>query len=352
MKLRASQHGFSFVELMIATLLGLIIGYAVIQIYLTQSQFYKTANSQSVILNVENAIINLVTPTIRSAGFLGCSNTATAISNLNTGAPAPLGSFNTVPAMIAGYNGSGASFTFAQTNPANDNNSAHWSPALPASLSGQVVQGSDVVIVLGATPNSSPIGVTQISIGSNTLDLLTTTGANLSAGQLGTVSDCTKSIIFQITSIGGNTLTQGAGVGTMQNASASFPVSFPVGAQFMPVQETAFFIGQGQGGQSALMRGVLTTGGWTVEPLVPGVEFMKIQYGIGDNKLITQYVSANSVPDWTKVYSIRIGFLIAGKMGSASSAITYTVLDTTVTVPADSRLRHTYEMTIQLRNSI
>jgi type IV pilus assembly protein PilW len=120
MKLRASQHGFSLIELMIATLLGLIISYAVIEVYLTQSQFYKTSNSQSLILSTENAIINLVTPPIRYAGFLGCGTALTAISNLNTGAPDPLGAFNTTPAMIMGYNGRGASFTFTQTNPAND----------------------------------------------------------------------------------------------------------------------------------------------------------------------------------------------------------------------------------------
>ncbi|WP_233586776.1 PilW family protein [Legionella sp. km772] len=295
---------------------------------------------------------NLVTPTIRSAGFMGCGTTLTAISNLNGGAPDPLGSFNTTPAMIRGYNGSGASFTFTQTNPANDSNGTHWSPSLPASLVGQTVQGSDVVVVLGATPNSIPIGVTQIDAGSSSLSLQSTTNANLSNGQLGAVSDCVKSIIFQITNVGTNTLSHAAGVGTMQNASSSFPVNFSVGSQFIPVQETVFFIGQGQGGQSSLMRGVLNAGGWTVEPLVPGVEFMKIQYAIGDNRLITQYVSANAVTDWTKVYGIRMGFLIAGKIGSASSSTTYNVLDTTVTVPADNLLRHTYEMTIQLRNSI
>ncbi len=352
MKLRAYQNGFSLVELMISTLIGLIISYTVLQVYLTQSQFYKSSNSQSLILSTENAIINLLTPAIRSAGFLGCGTTATAISNLNAGAPDPLGTLNTVPAMIIGYNGSGTSFTFTQTNPANDTNNTHWSPNLPATLNGQVVQGNDVVIVLGAIPGTAPIGVTQIDPGSTTVGLQSTTGTNITAGQLGAVSDCVKSIIFQITSAGANSVTHSSGAGSMQNASSTFPVNFPVGSQFMQVQETAFFIGQGQGGQSSLMRGILNGGAWTVEPLVPGIEFMKVQYGIGDNRLITQYVSANAVTDWTKVYSVRIGFLIAGKIGSASSARTYTVLDTTVTVPADNLLRHTYEMTIQLRNSI
>ncbi|RUR04060.1 prepilin-type N-terminal cleavage/methylation domain-containing protein [Legionella sp. km772] len=60
MNTKAAQHGFSLVELMIATLLGFIISYAVLQVYVTQSQFYKTSNSQSLILSTENAIINLL----------------------------------------------------------------------------------------------------------------------------------------------------------------------------------------------------------------------------------------------------------------------------------------------------
>jgi type IV pilus assembly protein PilW len=349
---KASQQGFSLVELMTASLLGLLISYAVLQIYITQSQFYKTSNSQALILSTENAIINLLTPTIRSAGFLGCATTTTAISNLNAGAPDPLGSINTTPSMVAGYNGSGATYTYTQTNPANDATGTNWSPTLPASLTGQVEQGNDVLIVLGAMPYAYPIGVTQIDSGSNSVGLQSTTNTTIASGQLGAVSDCVKSIIFQITGASNTSVTHAAGSGGTQNASATFPVNFQTGSQFIQVQQTAFFVGQGHGGQSSLMRGILTSSGWTVEPLVPGVEFMKVQYGIGNNSLITQYMSANSVTDWTKVYSVRIGFLIAGKVGSASTTRTYTVLDTTVTVPADNLLRHTFEMTIQLRNSI
>jgi len=348
----ALQQGFSLVELMIATLLSLIISYAVIQVYLTQSQLYRTANSQALILNSENALINLLTPTIRAAGFLGCGTTFNAISNLNNGADNPLGSINTLPTMIAGYNGSGATYSITSTNPVNSTASANWTPALPASLLGQVEAGNDVVILLGAIPGTNPIGVTTIDAASNSLVIQSTNNTSIAAGQLGAVSDCAKSIIFQISGVTGNTLSHTTGSGVTQNASSVFPINFQAGALFTQVQQTAFFVGQGQGGQSTLMRGVLTNTTWTIEPLIPGVEFIKIQYGIGDGGLITQYVAANAVVDWSKVYALRIGFLIAGKIGSSSTKRSYTLLDTTITVPADNRLRHPFEMTIHLRNSL
>lgn len=352
MNTKTSQQGFSLVELMVSSLLAIIISYAVLQIYLSQHQFYRASNSQSLIINNENAISNFITPIIRGAGFLGCGGIATGISNLNAGAPAPLGSFNTSPSMLIGYNGSDSTFTITQTNPNNDTNAAHWSPSLPASLVGQAVQGSDVLIVLGAMPGSAPISVTTVDAGSTSLELLNTSDPNLSNGQLGAISDCVKSVIFQITALGANSLSHASGTGVFQNSSSTFPVNFSAGSQFIPIQQSAFFLAHGQGGQSSLMRAILGSGGWTIEPLVSGVEFMKIQYGIGDNGAITQYVSANLVSDWTKVYAVRMGFLLSGKSGSASSLRTYNVLDTTVTVPSDTLLRHTYEITMQLRNSI
>lgn len=347
------QQGFSLVEIMVASLLGIIVSYAVLEMYLSQSRLYKTASTQTLIFSTENAIIHLITPIIRTTGFLGCSGTISAVSNLNAGGPPPLTSFNTNPIMLSGYNGSGASLTFTQTNPANDITATDWSPALHASLTGQVQQGNDVLIVLGAAPNTNPVGVTQINPGSSTLTIQSVSGLTLASGQLAAVSDCVKSVIFQITGISGTTITHSAGAGTLQNATNTFPVSFQVGAQFIPLQQTAFFVGQGHGEQSALMRGILNGSTWTVQPLVPGVELMKVQYGIGANGLITRYVAANAVPDWSRVYSVRLGFLIAGQLGTGSSTSrNYSVLDTTVTVPADNRMRHVFEMTIQLRNAL
>lgn len=353
MTMKSYQKGFSLVELMVASLLGLIVSYSVLNMYLAQSQLYKASHSQTFIFSTENALVNLINPVIRSAGFLGCSATSTGVSALNSGGPNPLGNFNTTPTMVYGNNGSGSTLTVTGSNPANSNNANDWSPALDASLVGQVQKNSDVLILLGAPPSTSPIGITQIIPTSASFSVQSTSGFALASGQFGAVSDCVKSVVFQITGISGSTITHNAGAGTLQNTNAVFPVSFQPGAQFIPLQQVAFFVGQGHGGQSALMRATLSGGAWTIEPLVPGVELMKVQYGIGTNGSVTQYVRANAVPDWSKVYSIRMGFLIAGKLGSGHTNTTnYSVLDTAVTIPSDNRLRHVYEMTVQLRNAI
>lgn len=251
------QQGFSLVELMIATLVGLILTYSILQIYLAQTQLYKASNSQDLIQSTENAISNLLIPVIRSAGFAGCGSIITAVSSLNAGGPRPLGILNTTPTILMGYNGSGASFTITQSNPANSSNASHWSPALDSTLVGNAQQGSDVLVVLGSTSDSYPTGITTIDPGSNTFVVQGTSGMSLTSGMFGAVSDCGKTVIFQITGVAGTTITHDAGAGVLQNASSAFPVNFQTGSQFIPIQQTAFFVGQGQGGQSALMRASL-----------------------------------------------------------------------------------------------
>ena len=274
------------------------------------------------------------------------------MTTLNSGGPPPIGTINTIPTLVSGYSSGGATITLTQ-NPANSNSAGDWTPALPTGLAGLAQAGSDVIVVLGAAPGAYPIGVTAIDTTGTTLSVQSTAGAGIVAGQFGAVSDCVKALIFKVTGVGATTISHAAGGGVLDNSTAVFPISFQVGSQFIQLQETAFFVGQGQGGQSALMRATLVGNSWTVEPIVPGIELMKIQYGIGPAGSINRYVSASGVSSWGQVYSVRIAFLIAGQQGSATvNTATFNLLGTQVNVPTNNRLRHMLEITIYLRNAL
>ena len=354
----ALRAGFSLIELMVAMTIGLVLLGAVSSIYIAQSGMSKSAVAQASIQNAENAIAALVTPTIRSTGFNGCSNFTRSLSNLNVGGPPPLGNLSTSGAFLAGYDangtaGTGSALTITQNNASNGASASGWTPSLDTTLVGSISTGSDVLVLLGAAPLSSTVGVTAIPTAGSTLTVQDATG--LTVGQLGMVSDCLKASIFQITNIAGNTLTHSAAAGVAANAADSLGVNYPPASQFIPLQQTAFFVGQGQGNQSTLMRATYASGAWTIAPLVPGVDSMQVLYGTGTGGIVTQYVSANAVVDWTAVYTVRLGFLIQGQTGSAANTSTasrqFQVLGTTITVPSDGRLRHVYEMNINLRNA-
>lgn len=353
------QRGFSLIELMVALTIGLILVGGIIAVYLAQVQTYKTTGSQGEIQDEENALAALVTPAVRSAGFLGCSNVALATSNLNPGGSPPLGNLGTVAAMVTGYDytgtaGSGTTFAIAADNPANDASTGDWSPTLDASLSGDVLPGSDVLVVLGAAPLSSPTSVAAISAGSSNLTVQSAAGIT-STPQFAAISDCAKALVFQVTSVAGTTLGHTAGSGALANQTSAFTVNFQPNAQFIPLQQTAFFAAHNANGDSTLMRATLLQGNtWNIQPLVPGVETMQLLYGVGANGVTTQYVPASAVTDWTQVNTVRLGFLLEGQPGSGSAGnnpTTFNVLGTQFTVPADTRLRHVYEMTINVRNS-
>lgn len=344
------QRGFTLVELLVAMTVGVILLGAVIEVYVVQTKTNKTSNSQAGFQNAENAIAALVTPVIRAAGFAGCSTLQqTLVSNLNPGGPPPLGALAS-PSMLFGYEANAAgTLTISQDNAANDSNAAHWTPSLDASLLGQVEAGSDVLVVLGAAPGSRPVAVTSVGAGGSSITVQDATG--LAAGQIAAVSDCNAATIFQITGVAGATLSHATGATALTNVAATFPVN--TNNLLIPLQQTAIYVAQGQGGQSVLTLATYSGGAWTASPLVPGVQTMQVQYGIGSNGVVSQYVLANAVTAATPVYSVRMAFLIEGQAGSAGPAnpTQFTVLGITVNVPADSRLRRVYEMTIDLRNA-
>lgn len=348
------QGGYSLIELLVAMAIGVILIGGVIVTYLVQTQVYKITNSQASIQNAENAIAALVTPVVRSAGFVGCATVNQAVTNsLNAGAPPPLGA-TTSPGILAGYDASGTAsngtLTLATRNPANNATLSDWTPNLHSSLASLIQTGSDVIVLLGPLPNSQPTAVTQIVAASSTLTINGT--ASLTVGQLAAVSDCSKSTVFNITGVTGSSIAHAAGGGPSGNVVAALPVSY-VSPQLIPLQQTAFFVAQGLGGQSALMRATYAGGAWTAAPLVPGVQTLQVLYGSGANGAITQYTAASAVVDWTQVYAVKLSFLIEGQLGSGgpNNPITFNLLGTSVSVPQDGRLRRVYELTINLRNA-
>jgi len=346
------QRGLSIVEFMIAIAIGLFLIGSLLAVFLAQTQTYTTTASQGFTQNAENAISAMITPYIRGAGFAGCATTIYALSNLNAGTSAPLSLINTTPSMVMGYQAN--TTTIAQHNAANSATGSGWLPTLDSTLVGNVEPTSDVLVLLGPIPGSYPTGVTTYSSSSSSFTVQSASG--VSAGQFGSISDCAKASIFLTTSVSGTTITHVSGSGTFTNAASDLAVNYPIGAQFIPMQQTAFFVGQGLGNESSLMIATLNGSSWTVSPLIPGVDTMKVLYGIGSNGVPTQYVSAGSVTNWGEIYAIRIGFLIEGQSGSGNysnaNPTQFTILGQTITVPADNRLRHVFELGANVRNTI
>ena len=121
-----------------------------------------------------------------------------------------------------------------------------------------------------------------------------------------------------------------------------------------------FYVGEGVNGPALFVR----SGGGdnaTVSELVEGVENLQVLYGedSDSDNIPNRFVPANIVTDFANVTAVRISLLLRSvkelpwrttaqkvRLLGGTSADTAT----TITPPADKRLRKTMNMTIKLRN--
>lgn len=350
--MKSRTAGFGLIELMIAMALGLLVLAGVLVIFLAQRQVYQNATSQGLIQDADNALSAIITPVVRGAGFTGCGTIGNGVRSYVTARPTPL-TFDTSSA-VHGFQANAVPSPLVDGAP-NDTTTGDWTPALDGSFvtAGGVAKGSDVLVLIGAQPGTSPVGATAFNVGSIAANNASSTNG-FTPPLMVAVSDCGKSSVFEVDAVASNVLAYTTG----PNGTPLYPA----GSQLIPIQQTAFFVAKGHAGQSALFEGVMTippggtTAGakWSVNEMVPGVSNMQVLYGVGVNGQNTRYVDASAVTNFSAVTSAKLGFLIEGNQASSTAATNqtaFTLFNTAINVPADSRLRHTFYMTVNFRNA-
>lgn len=352
-------RGFSLVELMIAMTLALIVSAGVVSVFVgSRSAFLATSGTAALTENGRFAL-NFIASSVRNAGYMSCTTASHMQGILNAGVtPLPYSFSEALGGFEANNTGVGAAYTVATPPVAPDASTADWIAGLDAALAGLAVKNNDVLVVRSTLHNAQSVYVSSIVDGAPTFTV--NAQGLLAIGQLAAISDCSKGAVFQITGIapsGPNAvITHNAG-GTPGNTTAAFPISFAIGSQVTPVDTVVYYIGQGQDGDSALFSYDLNAGNaFTASELVPDIEAMQILYGLDTNstQTVSKYVTADQVPDFNTVMSVKVALLAASPPGSAKSAVaaTYTLLGTTVTAPIDTRERKVFEETIAVRNSL
>jgi type IV pilus assembly protein PilW len=354
--------GFSLVELMVSVTLGLIVLAALLGLFAGTRTANRSTTGISGLTDGGRFALDFISQSGRGAGFYACNSAARQATILNAGAtPLPFSFSNPVSGFEAANTAPGKALALPARPAVPDGAAGDWTGGLDAALVGRPVQGSDVLVVrsslprTGATP-ALPVYVTAIVDGANTF--VVNTAGTLAAGQLAAISDCVKTVTFQITAFDGVNVFHNAGGGPPGNAASALPVSFSVGAEVMPVTTTVYYIGVGADGDGALYSYDLNGGGaFTARELVPDIENMQVLYGYDTtgNQTSYQYMTADQVANWPQVASIRVAVLAASAPGAATppaAAAAYNLLGTTVTAPIDTRLRQPFETTITIRNSV
>jgi type IV pilus assembly protein PilW len=377
------QHGFSLVELMIAITLSLLLSGAAISAFLTVKKVNETTSGVANLADSGRFAFEQLGSAVRSAGYLACSASTDARSDLAAALPVlvadvgePLGGYE--------YIGTGATGSFALAPPyAQASAKTKWaaSPTLGGNLDaliyaasasggavGKPISGSDVLVT-----HESPIGVPALyltntaSVGTGTL--VTTLSGTVNSGfasivaagktPLAVVSNCQSAEVFAIGTINGTQLSL-----STTNATQHLVTAYGAGSHVGLIDTRVYYVGIGSDGEGALF--VFDTNSATsftapVE-LVPDVENMQVLYGIDTTgaKAVTEYVTADQVAtlgitsDFNSVIDVKLSLLLVGPFGSAvppSAAPIFSLLGTAVTAPIDSKLRSVFTTTFTLRNN-
>lgn len=374
------QAGFSLLELMVATLLGMILVAGVVSVFIASKKDYGVDNALEAAQKSGRLALSLLEPKIRMAGFFGCGHAVQPESILKTDLAIYSAS---VPVQGYEYIGThmGATYTIKSDAPSTEVSDANWSPSLPPDIgqaigihstgAAAVVPGSDLLLLHEAVPVEIVL-VTPYTDDADGLFVSMGQGARLTTGELAVVSDCKHAALFQITGIAGNYQNGGHDRIDHSSDAALNPGNAPPGqfgynnygadSQILPYETYLFYIGMDPVRGPSLYEVSTGSNAGLGRPaeLASGVENMQLLYGVdtdGD-EIPNQYLTADQVTDWSRVVSVHIALLTNGGGSSAVAGgeSSFKLLDPskglTLTVPGDGHIRKVFEETISIRNRL
>jgi len=354
------QRGFSMVELMVAITLGLLLTGGVVSVFVGSRSAYQATAGVGDMSDSGRFALNLIGESVRGAGNLACNSAMSA-----TNQPFPGATFiNNYGQGIEGFEAASTGPTAVIALPANPVVGAanNWTPNLAPEMTGAIpavpnqvgrpVQGSDVLVVRSSMPRVAPVYTTaDVAPGASNLPV-TQMPVALAGNSYAAVSDCTKSVIFQIPAA----VAPGA---TAMGLNPVLPdIGFSAGAIVAPLTTTIYYIGVGSDGDSSLFRLEQVNGGPAFglpEELVPDVENMQVLYGIDSagTQTAAAYVTADNVGTFN-VVSIQVALLVASPQSNKPPAAPapYNMAGTQVSAPWDFRRRQVFYATINLRDAV
>lgn len=289
-----TQRGFTFVELMIAMTIALVVMATVSMIMVDSGSAYRLTEGLNRTQENGRFAMFFITEDIRKARQMGCSPT-TIVNHLNS--PADY--------YVAGQNVVGYTYTGSGNSPSD------WTPTLPAVFStGDVVPDTDVIAITRAGDSSIVITPPYMTTPAGALHV--EPGSDLDQGDIVLITDCINAELFQITAPsdpGANgTIVHSTGGGhTPGNATKPFSKIYGTGSMIISLMTKYYYIGTGAGGAPALF----VLGGNSVladAELVGYINDLDAEYGqdTDSDGSVDLYSFADSVADWSQVNTVRV----------------------------------------------
>lgn len=324
---RHSQRGLSLIELMISITIGLLILSAITTLFVNQSKTRTELDKSNRMIDNGRYALEVLSGNLRLAGFYGSLDPSTIA--LPGALPDPCSTVMTniaaaIPLNVQGYDAAGASANIA-------------SP--PSCVPGTLKTGSDIFVIRRVDTSDA---IAQVAAVSGT--------PYLQASQCQYDSPTT---LYKVDNTPANFTLRQKGC----TASSTTPY-----AELRRMMVHIYFIdsdNEAGDGVPTLKRIELSnTGSMETVPLVEGIEFMQVDYGLDTTTdgAADSYTdcSACTVTDWSNVVSVRISVIARNIETSAGHTDTKTYslgLDGTYTPAAgDHYKRHAYTQAVRLVN--
>ncbi len=288
------QRGLTLIELMVALVLGLVVIGAVVNLFLTNRQTYRTTENLARMQENLRIAYELMARDVREAGATACG--ATNFANVLNGTPAT-------------WSWQGESLTA-------------YAPGetLPSSAPSKVAAGSPVLSIVKGSDPSNEIHVTDHDPAAATLTLSSTTG--LDVEDILFLCEGPDAAIFQATNVNRNSSSSLTVVHNDGNSIApgncTKCLSTPVicgsggaapqpascrnftGGTLLKFQHVLWYVGTNPRGGTSLYRKV---GNNDPVEMVPDIDQLTLAFLSQGG---TTYQPIASVTDWTQVRAVRI----------------------------------------------
>ena len=341
---------------------------ASIQAFLANKQTYRFNAALSRMQEDGRYAMAAMARDIRMSGFAGCASRQQITVNTVADQNPPIIELDS--SAIVGFDDSEGWWT--QASPPQDHRGvdlticdlAGGGGACQTSDALRVVQGSETVAMTSidmAAPDGT-IRVQDTDYESFRPAVLIADAPPISE-DLVLITDCRSADLFRVQSV----------TATLNDRdlmpNSSLQKAYEANSIVTPLKTSSYFLaddnsdndGDGNPDQIPALYRMSTIDGLAVpsaHPIAKGVEMMALSYGINTSgdEFADSYVTADAVPDWGNVVSVRISLLIKSiEDFITDEAVSITFIDGTlvnVGDDADRRLRLLFSSTVTLRNRV
>lgn len=368
-----SQSGYSMLELLVAMTMGILILSSAVTMQVSNRTDFKNTTSELEMKTNAKLAAEFIGTALKNVGSMGCRTGESYQGGLNKNTSAltislrdknlPYADFN-AGHEIQGYQAVGAG----------------WVPTPDPSLQlNGLLPGSDVLTLRGTIGESYVMKERMMGDAAYYLDIPAGTNVRIAQNNFAVASSCDGAEVFKVTSsnaaIQSGTIGRAVGGDADDNRSgvvSGKAVSSLSGhGELSRVATVTYYIADNTQGVPTLYRNI--DGEPNPSPLVEGVERMKLDYGIEDDKLLrnvaSRYLTASQIQAtcntpmatvprsgclWPKVVSVRVNLIMRSDEQIYGKAIdqsfTLPGTETLVYTPTDRFSRAMYSSTFVVRN--